>query len=228
MEFVWYCLYNLVYLTAREMMSLGGGGRFILPVAIFVYTGSFLLWLFYSGKAYKIRVCCIQHNRGNTGLTIVSLLIFPVYNYLTESYFETDLLTVLLTVSACVTEEVFFRGFLLQYLKRFGIKASVCISSGIFAFYHLCNYLSANDPLFVILQMISSFSAGLSYAVSAIVLDSIVPCFFAHFLTNLTTDFSAEVDVHLSLLSMCVALSCAISIWVLQKNVDLYFKNKEK
>lgn len=76
----------------------------------------------------------------------------------------------------------FFRGLLLQRLKRYGLKACVLLSSGLFALYHLGNLFVIRDVGYVLLQTISAFSAGMCYAVSAILMDSLLPCVVAHFL----------------------------------------------
>lgn len=209
-EFIWVCAYCLLYVLAEKTDNL-----FCLSATMAIYTGLLVLWLFWSGRADKIRFCRIRVNAEAAAAVMPALLLFPAYNCLTAAYLERKIWTALLTLSCCVAEEVFFRGFLLQYLKKYGIKTSVVVSSLIFALYHLGNDAQSPGALFVCLQVIASFSAGMCYGAALCLSDSILPCILAHFLTNVTA--SPVPDVHLAPLCVCIGLSCVFGIYILHK-----------
>lgn len=225
MAFIWICLYYLTHLAAENFVPPMGNSRLFSAMALLLYTGSLFLWLFRSGRAETIRLCRIRTSKKSAVLAAAMLLLFPLYNCLTAAYLETNFSAILLTFCVCAAEEVFFRGFLLQYLKRYGIKASIIISSVIFAVYHLGNYSAVPDMMFVSFQTLSAFSAGMCYAVSIALLDSIVPCILAHFLTNLTADPSAVPEIQLQLLGLCIGLSCFFCICFF-KNIKKYRYDK--
>lgn len=216
MEFVWVCFYHLTYLAAGSVPLPQRAERIVLSAAMAVYLSILLIWLFRSGRAQRIRICRIRRNRKHTAAAALALLLFPVCNILTSAYLETDLLTVLLIFSTCAVEEIFFRGFLLQYLKRYGITCAVILSSIIFALYHLSSS-AAWDGVSVSLQILSAFAAGMCYAVSLFLLDSILPGILAHFLTNLTAAPTATVAVDWIIWCICIGLSLLFCIIFLQK-----------
>ena len=73
-------------------------------------------------------------------------------------------------------------------------------------FIHLGNLFVIRDVGYVLLQTISAFSAGMCYAVSAILMDSLLPCVVAHFFVNITA--APDMDIRTGALWVCSGISC--------------------
>ena len=102
-----------------------------------------------------------------------------------------------------VVEELFFRGFLLRYLLRYGAIPAVLLSSAVFGLFHLVNW-TAGSALYTWAQVLCAFAAGICFAAAAVRSGSLLPGFAAHLLSNLTAA-PAPVEPH-PLLWFCIAL----------------------
>lgn len=191
---------------AKKLTTAGTNSQWIQSLAIALYTIALLVWLFLSGKARKLGLCRIKRNYARFAEIAFFLLVFPMCNLFTSAYLEKDPAVIVMTFSICLIEEIFFRGLLLQRLKRYGLKACVLLSSGLFALYHLGNLFVIRDVGYVLLQTISAFSAGMCYAVSAILMDSLLPCVVAHFFVNITA--APDMDIRTGALWVCSGISC--------------------
>ena len=206
MEFIWIYVYYLICQIAKKLTTAGTNSQWIQSLAIVLYTIALLVWLLLSGKARKLGLCRIKRNYARFAEIAFFLLVFPMCNLFTSAYLEKDPAVIVMTFSICLIEEIFFRGLLLQRLKRYGLKACVLLSSGLFALYHLGNLFVIRDVGYVLLQTISAFSAGMCYAVSAILMDSLLPCVVAHFFVNITA--APDMDIRTGALWVCSGISC--------------------
>ena len=218
MEFIWICLYGLTWQIAEKLTEAGITGQWVKPLAILLYTAALLIWLHHSGRAGMIRLCWIRQSSARLWEIALFLLLFPAYNLLLSVHLQKDPALIIVTGLACLIEEIFFRGFLLQYLKRYGTRVCVLISSGLFALYHLGNLFAIQDIGYVLLQTVSAFSAGICYAVSVILTGSLLPCVLSHILTNLTA--APVTDAQTGLLWVCIGLSCFSYFYFLRKSSD--------
>ncbi|MBE5963061.1 MAG: CPBP family intramembrane metalloprotease [Lachnospiraceae bacterium] len=67
---------------------------------------------------------------------------------------------VFFTITIAFTEEMFFRGLILKYIEKEGVKRSVLVSSIIFGAMHLANTLGGNSIPSTILQVFFAFLFG--------------------------------------------------------------------
>ena len=206
MEFIWIYLYYLSYQIAGKLALTISDDRWCLPLTMFTYTGMLLGWVFHSGNADKFCLHWKCLNKQCLWHVVPAMLVFPAYNLLTNPYLQTDIASILLIVSMCTAEEVFFRGFLFQNLRKYNVKVAVLISSIVFALYHFGNLLIL-DVAAVWFQVMSAFAAGMCYAFFLVLTDSLPICIFAHCLTNLTAAPSNTVDFNPELLVVCICIS---------------------
>ena len=108
-------------------------------------------------------------------------------------------------LAVCATEELFFRGFLLRFLMRFGAVPAILLSSVVFALFHLVN-LAAGSVIYTLAQVLCAFAAGVCFAAAAALSGSLLPGFAAHLLSNITAA-PAPADPA-PLLWLCIALYC--------------------
>lgn len=108
-------------------------------------------------------------------------------------------------VLPAITEEVLFRGMLLNGLRSFGAISAALICGGLFALYH-------QNPA----QTAYQFCCGFAFALVAIRSGSILPTVFSHFINNavilLLTKFGV-VDFT-SVLFTCISSLCLVAALV--------------
>lgn len=178
MVFLWVPVYGLVYALASRLEHL-----WAVPLAMTAYAAVLIGWLFHTGRAASIGLR-FPRERKIWGLPL--LLMLPVCNLLCAESICLSLPSIVLMLSACAVEEIFFRGLLLRCLMPWGALRAVVVSSGLFALLHLANILSGSGYSQAWMQVLCSFAVGVCYAAAAVRLESLIPCYLAHFFTNIT------------------------------------------
>lgn len=181
MVFVWIAGYGIVYalvsLVPRQISP------WLLPCAMLGYACALFFWVVRTGGARRLRLRIPRQIRWSRFLP---LLMLPAYNLLTVKDFPPGLSELLLMLAVCAVEELFFRGFLLCFLQKYGPLTGILLSSAVFALLHFANLASGAEPSLLTAQVLCAFSAGLCYSAAAVQTDSLLPGFGAHFLTNIT------------------------------------------
>ena len=204
MVFLWALAYSLTYLTAEIFTRLLSLPSFVPSAAMILYTAALLLWICQSGRAAEIGLHPLPKASPKQYASLLPLFLLPVYNLLTIQQFPKVLSSLVLSLCAAVTEEIFFRGFLLRALGNYSKLAGILLSSVIFALFHCANLLRAGDSNFVLLQVFCSFAAGLCFGASAVVWQSILPCILAHLAINLTGSLASSPPGSHQLIGLCV------------------------
>ena len=184
MVFLWIAAYGLVYLLASSFSQTAH--PWVVPLAMTGYIAVLIGWVFRTGRAHALGLCPIRRMSPREYPKLLPLLMLPVCNLLTAKTFSPTPPAVVLMLSVCAVEEIFFRGFLLRSLLRWGALPAIVLSSGVFALFHLVNLIGGSDFAYVWMQVFCAFTVGICYGAIAIELESVIPCFLAHFLTNMT------------------------------------------
>ncbi len=177
MVFFWIVLYGLVF----HLSSWPIPPR-IVSLCFAAFDAALLWW------------CCIEKRRKPLGMTVpvlrgkdlgylLPLLSLPLWQLF---LFRSPASNLLPLLTAVLAEELLFRGFLLQYLCRKSVKLSLFGTAALFALLHGLNYWGSYEPVYVALQVVTAFSAGLFWALLRLHSGSLLPCLLAHFLINLT------------------------------------------
>ena len=182
MVFLWIATYGLVYLLASCLPR--AAHPWVVPLTMTGYAAALIGWIFHTGRSRSLGLCSIR--RKSAYPKVLLLMMLPVCNLLTAKTFSPDLPAVLFMLSVCAVEEIFFRGFLLRFLMQFGTLPAIVLSSGIFAAFHLVNLIGGSGCAYVWMQVLCAFTAGICYGAVAMEQESLLPCFLAHFLTNIT------------------------------------------
>lgn len=198
MIFLWIASYGLVYALANCLPR--GRYPWAVSLAMIGYSATLILWVFRTGQARRLGLCAPRNIRCSR---LLPLLTLPVCNLLSAEAFPPPLPTFLLMLAVCATEELFFRGFLLRFLMRFGAVPAILLSSVVFALFHLVN-LAAGSVIYTLAQVLCAFAAGICFAAATVLTGSLLPGFAAHFLSNIT---AAPVPSDPApLLWLCIAL----------------------
>lgn len=123
---------------------------------------------------------------------IIMELIVLVPGYIQEGFHLYDnlkLLGILLifTLAVGFSEELFFRGIILNMLKKDGAIYSIIVSSIIFGILHISNLLGGANQLYTLLQIIYALLFGLVAASIVTLHRSLTPVITWHFLHDFLT-----------------------------------------
>lgn len=113
-------------------------------------------------------------------------------------------------------EEIVFRGFLFRMLEKDGVKPAMIISSLSFGFGHILNLINGADVFDTLLQICYATAIGFLFSVIFYKTRSLVPCIFAHGLTNALSLFQVENEtVHIlgSIFLILFPTLYAIYLW---------------
>ena len=212
MIFLWIILYGTIYFGAEQLSNLIGIEHIVTSFALLIY--AVLLILYYKKSvnfSYKIEL--------QDTLYLLPLLFMPILNLIVVKA-QFSFFVVLLMLSVCVIEEVFFRGILLDYFKiRFKFWG-VILSSLLFALFHVVNVINY-DVEFVLVQISLSFAVGVLYSGIALKLKSILFGVLSHFLTNVTgIGYGIKVSVSCYYVLMVIAFVVTLTygVWITLKN----------
>lgn len=88
-------------------------------------------------------------------------------------------------------EEIIFRGFLFNAMKKDNIKSAIIVSSLTFGIGHIINYLNGSAELIPTLcQILFAVSVGYLFVILLLKGKSIIPCIITHSLINMTSVFA--------------------------------------
>lgn len=89
---------------------------------------------------------------------------------------------VFFTLMVGISEELYFRGIILKFLKdNFPVKQAVVISALIFGIGHMATILSGASIVYVFLQIINAIVFGIIAAEIVIITKSLIPVIIWHF-----------------------------------------------
>lgn len=187
-------------------------------MAMLLYVLILILWLFRTGQSAHIGITPIRWTGFGDCLYFLPLLLLPVYNLLESGGTVCDSLTAVLMISVSIAEELFFRGFLLSYLRKWGIKTSVLMAGMIFALFHSIN-LGGTAMAYTVMQMVCALAIGVYYGIIRVKYDSLLPCAIAHILTNITGASMAKQlnATGMAGLGLCIVMYIFCDAWAIKK-----------
>lgn len=151
-------------------------------------------------------------------IVIISNIAFMFRNntsgltYFSRESFIFDLIALL---SCAFGEEVFFRGILLSFFRKKGVKTVINIIgvSALFSVSHIINLLSGFEISYVLIQLLFSFSVGLCLTAVSYYTNSIVITFVLHSLINITAVNDVSFNKEYIVISVALIIICSIIIY---------------
>lgn len=115
-------------------------------------------------------------------------------------------------LSCAFGEELFFRGILLSFFRKKGIKPVINIVgvSALFSVSHIINLLSGFEISYVLIQLLFSFSVGLCLTAVSYYTNSIVITFVLHSLINITAVNDVSFNKEYIVISVALIIICSI------------------
>lgn len=169
----------------------------------------FIFYKKYKGKSEKVYLTVKKEMLWFFPIIISELLVFLTGVQFTQSLLHYFVLF-LFTVFVGISEELFFRGIILEILCQKSQKYAIIVSAIIFSFLHLTNLAGGIALNYAILQVIFAFIFAIVAAQITISSKSILPAIVWHF----THDFIAFVTGDQMNLTAIIILiiQCAILI----------------
>ncbi|EGQ4151499.1 CPBP family intramembrane metalloprotease, partial [Staphylococcus pseudintermedius] len=211
------CLVTLIVMTLINALSpliglfnfigMDDVGYVAFHVLILVLTSIiFILWIKKGFKAdlndYRITAPYLKVEWFLISLVGIGLM-YLLFNILTNGKWEFNngnlfLLTIVILITSLTTaisEELFFRGFLMGYIeKKTNINFSLIITSFLFGAVHLMNGVDNLKTLFLVITGI--FIAGIFYGLISIYYRTIWASITVHFLFDSTQLFDITTEKH--------------------------------
>jgi membrane protease YdiL (CAAX protease family) len=190
-------------------MVLNAVGTRLSPAIGVVYSGQILLLLalsvfllFYVGKNHlgnAVGLTKVDSRDAKTSLYYIPLVVMILANG--AFFFDKTLpfLNILMVIAfmACIAfcEEVLFRGLLFKGIEaRSNTKRAMLISGITFGLGHIINLLNGYTGIQQVIQVVLAILIGLLLSVLFVRTKTIVPGIVFHFLYNLASALSREVE----------------------------------
>jgi len=196
MVFFWVILYGLIYSLAQNLSLVLHLP--ITPAAMICYIVMLFVYLLHTGQSKRVGLQWPAHIRP---LEYLPFLALPVCNLLYAQPVNHDWHVIILLSCAAITEELLFRGVLLEHLPL-GHMPALFLSSLAFALLHAANLVSS-PVQHVFLQIICAFFFGVCAGAATLLHKSLIPALAAHLLINLT---GARTQLPSQTLIVCIAI----------------------
>jgi membrane protease YdiL (CAAX protease family) len=101
----------------------------------------------------------------------------------------------------CFLEEVIFRGFLFEAIRKDSAKAAIIVSSVTFGIGHIINLINGSGVELVpnLLQVLYAIAAGFMFVMMYVKSKSLIVCIVAHGLFNALSAFANEATATLEM-----------------------------
>lgn len=114
-------------------------------------------------------------------------------------------------------EEIIFRGFLFNAMKKDNLKVAIIVSSITFGIGHIINLINGSgaDLINNLLQVVYATSAGFMFVMIYYKTNSLIPCIITHGVFNALSVFSKEVtSIEMNVLS-CLIITLITGLYAM-------------
>lgn len=190
---------------------------FIQFLSIFI--GCLILIVIIKKSSFTFRQ--IGFRKGSIGIWILGVIAVEIVALVAGIHIKIDLkgfaYLILFMVSVGFFEEIIYRGFLLQYLKRRNPKTAVVVSALLFGVGHIVNVLGGADVKMTVAQIVFAFLFGIVTAEIAFLTNSIVIGIVWHALHNIidhiTSSPSLTVQFQIVLVQCVILGILGVILW---------------
>ncbi len=229
--FIWVMLYGGTYTISKLISQTFCIGQWGITFAMLLYVCLFLTWIYITGRSREIGLCTMKSTKRMEDLHMIILLVLPVFNIICERGIKIAFSTIVYMISISITEEIFFRGFLLRYLLKRSMLYGIVISSVIFAVFHVVNLFQYKYNVYILLQVFCAFVVSICYSAITIQYNSLFPCFIAHALTNImgSRDFTTSNVFCGNMMGLwiCIVIYACYGIFLCRKNELIIIKERK-
>lgn len=221
---VWIGLYVVLLSLADSLSAELGMEKLLTAPLCLVMTAVLAGWVRKNGLAGKYGLAKVRLDGGKY-LYFLPLLLLASTNLWSGAamHYSPGESALYVVSMLCVgfLEELIFRGFLFQALRRDNEKRAIAIASITFGLGHIVNLLNGAPVGATLLQIVYAVAAGYLFTILFLRSGSLWPCILAHGLINSLSGFSGPrstgMDVAAALFLTLLSLAYA---WWIQKKVE--------
>ena len=225
---VWIAIYVVLLSVADELSLLLNIDKIITAPLCLALTIFLFVWLKKNGLFNEYGLCK-SNKSAKRFLYYLPLLILVSVNFWQgvkqpQSIYEA-ILYIISMLCVGFLEEIVFRGFLFNALKKDSLIAAIIVSSLTFGFGHIINLLSGADLISTLLQIVYATAAGLLFTIIFHKSGSLLFPIITHSLLNATSLFCNDGDFTMQIITSCaltvVAVAYALIILALNKESEI-------
>ena len=219
---VWIGFYVVLYSAADNLSTSLGTAKIITAPLSIVMAFVLLVWITRNGLKEKCGLCKVKAD-GRKYLFFFPLVIIASTNLWNGFALHMTLPeTALYIVSMlCVgfIEEIIFRGFLFNALRKDNVRQAIIISSLTFGIGHIVNLLNGAELLETMLQICYAAAIGFLFTVIFYTSGSLIPCVITHSAINSLSAVAGTRTERSAIVGAVVltAISLFYAIWILKK-----------
>lgn len=192
--------------------------NFFTPVFYVVLCVVLLIWIVKNKLNNTFGLCKSQFSAKYFLFFIPLLVLISInlwFGVKLDTNFIDSLMFIITMLCVGFLEEIIFRGFLFNAMKKDSLKWAIIVSSLTFGIGHIINLFTSNaDILATILQICYATTTGFLFVVIFYKGKTLLPCIITHSLFNALSLFAVEVkttiDIIISVVIMVLTTTYAI------------------
>ena len=196
---VWIVVY-CVLMSIGDSLSAKAGIEKSVTLVICIFLSAVLLYFLKRNKLFEEYGLCKSKTSAKSMLFYIPIFIMLTANLwygITLNYRITETVFYILSMF-CVgfLEEIIFRGFLFEAMRKDNIKTAVIVSSVTFGIGHIINLINGSGAELLpnLLQVIYATAAGFMFVVIYLKTKSLIVCIASHGLFNALSVFANEAN----------------------------------
>ena len=218
---LWIIVYVVGFANADALSQTIGFPKLLTVIVGLVLSTILFVFVKRNGLLHHVGLCKPTGKRKHYGYFMPLVLISCVNLYngfsLTTDFFS----LALFAVSMCFVgflEELIFRGFLFQGMRKTNEVSAILISSVTFGVGHIVNLLLGAELFETLMQLVYASAIGFCYTAVFVVGGSIVPCILSHIFINVTSGVATEPtnEINMVITVVQTALCIGYGWWLLR------------
>ena len=197
-----YCMNNYGIISYQNLIC-----NLIISISILIFIIKNKLTYYYGLKKVKDI---------KKYLYFIPLLILILANLINginiSNNYNEIIIYVLVMINIGFLEEIIFRGFLFNSLKKDNINLAIIVSSLTFGVGHIMNIFFGAEIISTLIQMCYATSVGYLFVIIFHKSKSLLPCIITHMLVNTTSIFANESNYNIPLLLTIIPIFYSLYI----------------
>ena len=219
---IWIVIYVVGFSNA-DRISESIGMEKSITAALGLVLSAALYWFVHKNRLSEYMGLCMFQADMKKHLYFLPLIVLSFVNVWNGFQMNMKLLPSVFAVISmlCVgfLEEIIFRGFLFNAMRKDGLTSAVIVSSVTFGIGHAVNLLLGAPVLATVLQLIYATAIGFLFTALFLSGKSILPLIASHMFINATSIFARPLTqtADILLAAFQTVLALAYGAWIMKK-----------
>ncbi len=197
--------------------------NFFTPAFYIALCVVLLIWIFKNKLNVTFGLCKSQFSAKYFLFFIPLLVLISInlwFGVKLNTNFVDSLMFIITMLCVGFLEEIIFRGFLFNAMKKDSLKWAIIVSSLTFGIGHIINLFTFNaDILATILQICYATTTGFLFVVIFYKGKTLLPCIVTHSIFNALSLFAVETGVTFSIISSVVIMVLTTTYAIVLLNI---------